>query len=238
MVIFSSSKISKCSECAKSINSTARKKKCCVCYQYYHTLCIPQVTKFDDFYVNTTDDWICTQCLQFNLPFNHFDDDDLFIEAISELSKVSYAECLKLELDGMIFNPFELNSEFELNPLINMDPDTQFFNHVGGCHISSDYYLEDAFNDKCQQKSVTPDSFSMIHLNIRSAPKNLNKFDSYLKILNIKFSLIAITETWYNDDNHDLYGLDGYKMVEDYRKDKRGGGAAIYVRDSIVYKKT
>ena len=51
-----------------------------------------------------------------------------------------------------------MNSGTNLNPLMNIDPDTNFFSHFASCHVSSDYYLEDAFNGKCQHKTITPDN--------------------------------------------------------------------------------
>ena len=76
----------------------------------------------------------------------------------------------------------------------------------------------------------------MIHLNIHSAQNKMCEFELYLKSLHVNFSIIAITETWFNDSNHDLYGLDGYQMVDDYRQSRRGGGVALYIRNSVVYK--
>ena len=75
-----------------------------------------------------------------------------------------------------------------------------------------------------------------MHLNIGSAPKNLTKLQLYLKTLDVKFSLIAVTETWFNENNHDLYGMDEYQMVDDYRKSQKGGGIAFYIHNSIVFK--
>ena len=158
----------------------------------------------------------------------------MYSEAISELTITNPT---RLEqLNSKIFNPFEMNSDYTSNPLIDSDPDINFFRHVGSCHVSSDYYLEDAFNDKCQQKSISPDNFSVIHLNIHSAQNKMCEFELYLKSLHVNFSIIAITETWFNDSNHDLYGLNGYQMVDDYRQSRRGGGVALYIRNSVVYK--
>ena len=235
MITSVSSEAIKCAKCERNINSTARKNICCACNQVFHTLCIPLVTKFDDFYDDANEDWICFNCIKNSLPFTHFESDREFVDAISELNmngQLAYAH----NLDDKIFNPFEINTDYTSNPFADIDPDVNFFNHFGACHINSNYYFEDTFNDKCLSMSISSTNFSMIHLNIRSAVHNLSKFDLYMKSLITKFSIIALTETWFTESNHNLYGIDGYDMVDEHRKSKKGGGVALYIHSSILYK--
>ncbi|KAJ7414527.1 hypothetical protein BTVI_40948 [Pitangus sulphuratus] len=45
--------------------------------------------------------------------------------------------------------------------------------------------------------------------------------------------VVAITETWW-DDSHDWSAaMDGYKLFRKDRQGRRGGGVALYVRDSL-----
>ena len=101
--------------------------------------------------------------------------------------------------------------------------------------INCNYYLEDSFNAKCLQLQVKPDSFSMIHVNLRSIPKNLSKFEAYLHTLQNNFTVIGISETWLNETNASLYDLPGYKVVNNYRKGKRGGGVSLYIRNIVPF---
>ncbi len=39
-----------------------------------------------------------------------------------------------------------------------------------------------------------------------------------------------LCETWLNDDNKDLYSLDGYSLVEKHRENAKGCGIALYVK--------
>ena len=50
-----------------------------------------------------------------------------------------------------------------------------------------------------------------------------------------------MTETWYNENNHDLYGMDEYQMVDDYRESQRGGGIVfistihLYIKNEMIW---
>merc|ERR1719232_573493 len=76
---------------------------------------------------------------------------------------------------------------------------------------------------------------SMLHQNVRSAPKNLKNFEVFLSTLNMRFKFLGFTETWFKDHNVDLHGISGYKAVHNYRKDKSGGGVSIFVREDIEF---
>ena len=75
----------------------------------------------------------------------------------------------------------------------------------------------------------------MIHTNIRSAAKNMNKFDSYLNDLKHEFPIIALSETGLTENNCDRYGIDGYNAEHDLRPNRGGGGVSLYIKDFIQY---
>ena len=107
----------------------------------------------------------CMQCI---LPFNHVDDNDVFIETVIEAS----LDC-SYRIHGIntkIFVPFEINDD---GPFHERDPDLQFYsdNHYIQS-TSCDYYLEDSFNDKFGEASNLDDSLSFFHQNMKSLPKH------------------------------------------------------------------
>lgn len=52
-----------------------------------------------------------------------------------------------------------------------------------------------------------------------------------------QFDVISINETWLNSTIDDCeVNIDGYEILRKDRNDRRGGGVAIYVRNSINYK--
>ena len=74
----------------------------------------------------------------------------------------------------------------------------------------------------------------MCHLNIRSISKNLSSFENYLETIQYNFTMIGLTETWLNDTNYDLYGLQGYNFVEQHRS-SLCGGVALCVMKHLNY---
>ena len=96
-------------------------------------------------------------------------------------------------------------------PLIDSDPDVQFYNSQCNNSLHScDYYLENSFNNKVSDLNLSPGCLSMVHMNTRSIVKNLNKFDLYLSNLNHEFPITALSETLSKGYNCDRYGIDGY----------------------------
>ena len=54
---------------------------------------------------------------------------------------------------------------------------------------------------------------SLMHLNIRSIPKNIYMLNNYLLSLDIQFSIIGLMETWLKDETLGLYELPEYKSI-------------------------
>ncbi|KAJ8031441.1 hypothetical protein HOLleu_24631 [Holothuria leucospilota] len=99
--------------------------------------------------------------------------------------------------------------------------------------MSCEYYSDDQF----KQKFDSEKGLSIIHFNCRSLYANFSSLETYLNELNLKFDIIAISETWLNlDSNTALYELDGYDMFHVDRSNRRGGGVAVYVKNSLAYK--
>ena len=85
--------------------------------------------------------------------------------------------------------------------------------------------------------SIKPNSFSIIHLNIRSISRNLNAFETYLKNLAHKFTVLGLTETWLNNSNFNTFCLAGYYHVYNYRSIRVGGGVSLFIQDCFEYVK-
>ena len=46
--------------------------------------------------------------------------------------------------------------------------------------------------------------------------KNFHSFQLYLETLNLDFTCIGLTETWWTDSNIDLFHVPGYSMYSSY----------------------
>ena len=58
---------------------------------------------------------------------------------------------------------------------------------------------------------------------------------NFMECLDFKFSVFGFSETWLKDNICDVYGIQGYSVVEKHRKSTCGGGVAIYVKHGIDY---
>ena len=185
--------------------------------------------------------WFCITCSEELFPFNRIYDEIDFKQAIYETCPIKNKNNISLEaLNNKIFNPFQLNEIEDANsilPLTNTDPDLNYYGGLENIdnYISSDYYTEDSFSNKCLQLSADSFSLSLLHLNIRSLPKHLNEFEVYIKNLNVDFSIYGFSETWLNDNNATLFTLSGYNHICNYRTKRLGGGVSLYVKQTLKY---
>ena len=91
------------------------------------------------------------------------------------------------------------------------------------------------------EKELSPQNyaFKAMHFNIRSLNENFHKLQLLLhNITESKVSLdfLLLCETFMTDYNCMLFNLPGYSKVEHHRKNSRGGGVAIYVKNCHDYK--
>ena len=71
------------------------------------------------------------------------------------------------------------------------------------------------------------------HLNIRSVQNKVDELSTLLSTLNIKFSVVGITENW---DSSLGVNIDGYNFVYKNRSAKTGGGVGLYVSDNLDFR--
>ena len=96
------------------------------------------------------------------------------------------------------------------------DPDKNFFNDKLQ-QIDSPYFSVENFIAISEQ--LNKDNFSILHLNIRSLNANIDNFREFLGSLNGNFSVIVITESWYDEtaNENSLLSLDNYYSVHQAR---------------------
>ena len=110
----------------------------------------------------------------------------------------------------MSFNPFSNNSIFSDG---NQDPDVNFFlNDITS--LNTEYFppsdVKIGFS-----KFESSDTFSVLHLNVRSLRKNFEDFKELYQTLNLKLSIAYFSETWADDnklENESLIKLPGYNV--------------------------
>lgn len=77
--------------------------------------------------------------------------------------------------------------------------------------------------------------FNALHLNCRSLNKNFEELELLINSLDSKISVIALTETWLTDEVSQLYTIKGYNLITNNRKNKIGGGIALYINEKFNY---
>lgn len=94
------------------------------------------------------------------------------------------------------------------------------------------YYECDHFKKKCKKGER---EFPAIHLNIRSIKNKVQDFDIFLHTFSLTFTVIIVTETWLAEGNGPPY-LQGCTCESISRKNKRGDGLSIHIKDNLPHK--
>ena len=116
-----------CPICEKNILQHEKILFCSCCCKYTHRNC-SGLSKAQYEYVRSDTSWYCKKCIEEIFPFNHIDDECIFLRAISEIS-VSSDIIVRYHSECKIFNPFEINED-DSNILEyhgDLDPDKCFF---------------------------------------------------------------------------------------------------------------
>ena len=174
--------------------------------------------------------WVCRKCIDDTFPFSKLDDYELHYE----LAQVDLNETLfelHEETTHFNFKPFSFTEYNEFSQEAELDPENNLFNNID---IDCEYFTDEQFRGNYKGNSR---GLSIIHFNCRSMSANFDKIEDYLHDLEYKFDIIAISETWLSDnDDHDEWTMSGYSSYFSSRIGKRGGGVAIFVKNSHNHK--
>ena len=199
------------------------------------------MNRFDSiFEKKDTNKWFCIRCAECFFPFNNTDDEAEFLSNISESWFTSDTIPISIArlLEEGSFNPLDLNNAPQ-TPLFDIDPDVQILNdmYVSNNLLKSNYHLSNTFKSMLQNQKVTRETFSIFHANIRSAsPQKINQLVAYLNILDHEFTVIGLTETWFDTGKAATCTLNGYHSEHSHRVGKTGGGASLFLKPGISYK--
>lgn len=77
-------------------------------------------------------------------------------------------------------------------------------------------------------------SFSVLHLNIRSANKNFEEFVLLLQSMRVDFDLLVLTECWLRETDGSVFHIPGYITSYSYAKQNKNDGILVFVKDTLV----
>lgn len=175
---------------------------------------------------SSTQSWLCVNCVSDALPFNHISDDNEFSLSLHNFFHLS-SEIDISKIQSLKINPFTINSVHYTDNTETADSQNYFENN---CEYMFNEDFHARYANKCSD-------FSLFHINARSLQKNFDSFSTLLSSLDFNFSVIAVSETWFNTKvNLGLYDIDNYSLVHICRPaGKVGGGVAIYVRNEYQF---
>ena len=90
-------------------------------------------------------------------------------------------------------------------------------------------------NDFCNLKVSTPDNFSILYMNSRSLCRHFYDIHDFVLSLNHSFSIYGFSETWFKEAPPQYVHMDNYQLIHSSRSDKTGGGAAMFVKNSLNF---
>ena len=92
--------------------------------------------------------------------------------------------------ESLSHKPFSVDGNLTVNA--KLDPDVIFFQIISS--LDTKYFNID--DDRTfVNNNISSDSFSVLHINIRSMQKNFEKFQEFFKTLKFKFSAVYLPET-------------------------------------------
>lgn len=99
----------------------------------------------------------------------------------------------------------QVNMECKTSDIVSdIDPDTIFYCKI---NLNCEYYTEVEYDKQIKMN----DALLIIHFNSRSLYTKLGKIKDYLSKFR-KFNVVAVSETWLDDEKVDDMKLDGYEL--------------------------
>ena len=216
-----------CSVCRKEVYNDAI--ECDICKLWTHRRCGKLKKRYLEFLSNPIYRYYCPMCRDI-FPFSNVDDEELQWVLtkldINEDIFYYYNKCNDINLNCLSYS-----EDRKCNWEEDKDPDMNFYNDV---NLNCKYFTEDQFNVEFK----TVNNLSIIHFNARSLKANFNLIRSYINTLNVRFDVIAISESWIESSTDvSEFHLNNYEIIHTDRQNKRGGGVLLYVSKTLNFKK-
>ena len=143
--------------------------------------------------------WFCFNCTGIIFPFNHYLDDDEFKFALFCFSNsVEFNNLLNLKLNPSLYDN-------AIRTAANDNDNLSHFNAINSCSYT--------FDPTMNLDHTRNGDFSIFHLNSRSFNRNRDIIDTFITNCKHTFSIIAMSETWFNEDGSNSVDIDNYCII-------------------------
>ena len=136
--------------------------------------------------------------------------------------------------ESLSYKPFSVDGNLAVNG--ELDPDVDFFQNISSLDAE---YFKIGNTKTFVDNNISSNSFSVLHVNIRSMQKNFEKFKEFFKTLQFNFNAICLSETWCNSldsTKNSNYRLHRYKSFHHTRDGYKGERLCIFLRNTLSYK--
>ena len=225
----------KCNLCNQACRKNQSCIKCSICEKFVHRKCA-KISIVDLRLMELSKKvFYCQVCLDNDLPLQGTDND----------SDVFTIPMPKFDCDANLDHTY-LNNLFVSPNNDDADENENIPEEFVFKPIPARYYAKNSINFddidttlQVNSDGAIPNKFSSLGINMRSLAnaKNFAKLQLFLKTLSFQPTVIAINETYLRDNESGPHcSLDGYVFVSNCRKNHKGGGVGIYVKDTLNFK--
>ena len=176
---------------------------------------------------NVSLEWLCSMCINENLPFSSINDNNLFISNID--------------------NPIAASDD------LIVIPDEHFKNFSNGCNsVSIDLNDSDPSNEddlsnninsmyysihQLNQVKFDQSSLGIMHTNLASLNKHIDDLSIVLSLVKFQFDVVGITEHKIQKDTGPISNINipGYHPFLYDPIQTSHGGAGFYIKDTLNY---
>ena len=130
--------------------------------------------------------------------------------------------------------PSPLHNQFQTSPRFN--PSFTDIGHFDGIQEIS--YIDSGCTYHSPPLKVSGqegDSLNIIHVNIRSLPRNFDKLNALISKTGTEFDVICLSETWLEEPLANNFCIPGYSIINSCPDNYRGKGAAVLIKNNLVY---
>ena len=203
-----------CKICCKPVAKNHESIQCDKCDTWVHRNC-NKINKqtYKLLQKDKNSHWFCIICTKEFLPFSNLNNDEFIHTVKGKKLKFTHVTKKKLPTEVEFFQ--QINSNLDEN----LDK----------------YYLPD---DLKKFEKDTQNNLNFFHLNISSLPYHFPELETLLATSEIDFDIIGITESRLKSNKNHLTNITLPRYnIEHCSTDGTNGGALLYIKEDIIYKK-